>query len=126
MRVLRVTEAPQRVLFPRSRKRPPVDCQSILTANNEWRCVACNTLVPPLVHRNCPVPAVPLSPELERIIARYQCGCKGNKVSRQVFRERAEHCDTCQHRQDVTCGKADVILAVALAYKIHLCPEGLW
>ena len=86
--------------------------------------------------RNCPVPLVPLSPELERIIAAHQCGCKGNKVSRQVLRERAEHCDKCEHRQDVRCEKATcktgrcrkagLLLAVALAYQRHACPEGRW
>ena len=75
---------------------------------------------------NCPIPLVPLSPELETLIADFKCDCTGRKVPRQVFRERAEHCDGCEHRQGVRCGTSEVLLTVVLAYKIHACPVETW
>lgn len=65
-------------------------------------------------------------PGLEELACKHVPDCKGRKVSRQVFRERAEKCDVCEERVGLRCVEADDLLNVVLSFSFYQCPANKW
>lgn len=115
-------------------------CKFVEAATAAYFCPRCDPdgqrPVPEPGKRVCRAPIKPLAPEMEDLVRAHRPDCKGRKVSRQVFRERAEKCDGCELRKGLRCCHPDLDgdgvlepglgLLCILPWACYGCPAAKW